>query len=770
MRDFEGTTVNRLEAALERDGLPESAVDDLFNVSPDGVLVTDCNGLIHAANPSAAQMFGYTQSELRGKPIEDLIPASFRSHHITHRENFVACPRTRRMGAALNLRALRRDGREFPVDIMLKPRKTASGIMMLSIVRDISDLRLAQEELHRTDQQLSAMVESVRDHAICLMDPKGHILSWNKGAERIFGYASDDIVGLHFSRLHVKESGANYAADLLREAEQQGRVEVQSWRVRKDCTRFWADVTIVALRDASGPLTGFAVVTRDFNDRKRAEESVMLQLTTALLANVDASKLLDAVSASVRAIIPHDCVTVALYDTKSGDLQAQILSSVEERSQRGELRLSLQDSPDGTVFRTRQPILLERISDSLFDCESVRHLTMMGMQSGCWVPLIQSGESIGALSVSSCLTAAFSQHDADLLAQIADQVAMAIGKDLTMQRIAEMRDRLRQEKQYLEAQIDLEHRYDDIVGKSPALLHVLSQVESVAPTDSTVLIEGETGTGKELLARAIHRLSPRNGRSFIKLNCAAVPAGLLESELFGHEKGAFSGAIARKIGLVELAHEGTLFLDEIGELPLELQPKLLRALQDREITRIGGSHPTRLNFRLIAATNRNLRQMVASKEFRSDLFYRLKVFPICAPSLRERQGDIPILVRHFVNLHSRRLGRSVEMIPDQVMDALVDWKWPGNIRELENFLERSVILTRGSVLYVPLAELEAQQDTAYDSLPGNSTLEEAERAHIIGVLRDAKGQVSTAAERLGLKRTTLYSKLIKLKIQRGDYI
>jgi len=301
---------------------------------------------------------------------------------------------------------------------------------------------------------------------------------------------------------------------------------------------------------------------------------------------------------------------------------------------------------------------------------------------------------------------------------------------------------------------------------------VLRDIETVAPTGATVLIQGETGTGKELLARAIHRLSPRSERTFVKVNCAAIPAGLLESELFGHEKGAFTGAIARKMGRLELAHEGTLFLDEVGELPLDLQPKLLRAIQEREIERLGGTRPIKVDVRVIAASNRDLAKMVADKEFRADLYYRLKVFPIQSPPLRERINDIPILVRHFVSLHSRRMGKTIETISDATMEALVKWKWPGNIRELENFLERAVILTRGSALYIPVAELKIEEEEESPSFE-ISTHETAEREHILRVLRDAKGLIAGddgAAARLGLKRTTLNSKMKKLGIVRSDYI
>jgi transcriptional regulator with GAF, ATPase, and Fis domain len=396
------------------------------------------------------------------------------------------------------------------------------------------------------------------------------------------------------------------------------------------------------------------------------------------------------------------------------------------------------------------------------------------MQSACCIPLINRGEVIGTLAVSSKLENAFTQREAEMLGQVADQVAMAVSNAMVFRQIAELRDRLRQEKEYLQEEINLENRFEDIIGESGGLRQVLKQIETVAPTDATVLIQGETGTGKELLARAIHRLSGRRDRTFIKVNCAAIPAGLIESELFGHEKGAFTGAIARKMGRLELAHEGTLFLDEVGELPLDLQPKLLRALQEREIERLGGNRPISVNIRLIAATNRDLSEMVAEKQFRSDLFYRLKVFPIFSPPLRDRAGDIPVLVRHFVSTHSRRMGKSIEIIPEETMKALSRWPWPGNIRELENFLERAVILTRGSVLYVPLAELETKVAEEQEELDNSSpTLQAAEREHILRVLRETRGQiggVDGAAERLGLKRTTLNSKLKKLGIERSDYM
>jgi PAS domain S-box-containing protein len=675
------------------------------------------------------------------------------------------------MGAAMNLFALRKDGSEFPVDIMLKPTETAFGPLVLSFVRDVTEQRTALEALRRSDQQLRSIIESVRDNAIYLLDREGHVVTWNPGGERIKGYAAEEILGKHYSRFFAQEDiDRGRPAELLRLAGARGRIDEQAWRIRKDGSRFWADIMITAIRDSTGAVTGYAKVTRDLTDRKRAEEAMMLQLSSALLANMDVRKLLSAISASIRELIPHDAATLAFYDPLKDELVAQFLNADNGDTPGREVHLPLGNSPAGEAFRTREPVVLERLENSRFGAETMRHLTELGMQSGCWVPLIHRGDVIGTMMIASRLEATFSEREAEMLMQMADQVAMAVNNAVAFRQIQELRDRLGQEKKYLEEEINLEKRFEDVVGESMGLRRVLREIETVAPTDATVLIQGETGTGKELLARAIHRLSPRSERTFIKINCAAIPAGLIESELFGHEKGAFTGAIARKIGRLELAHEGTLFLDEVGELPLDLQPKLLRALQEKEIERVGGNRAIPVNVRLIAATNRDLAQMVAEKQFRSDLYYRLKVFPVFSPPLRERTGDIPILVRHFVAAHSRRMGKHIETIPEATMAALTRWQWPGNIRELENFLERAVILTRGPVLFVPLAELETAGQQESDARE-NPTLQAAEREHILRVLREAQGQIGGAdgaAARLGLKRTTLNSKMKKLGIERSD--
>jgi len=767
-----------VKAAEERieSGFAQNTIERLFEFSPDAILVADEGGVMRGANPRVEELFGYTSQELIGQPVEMLIPSRFRSVHPRHREDYNAAPRPRQMGAALNLFGLRKDGTEFPVDIMLKPIRTDAGPAVVSFIRDATEQRAALEALRLNDVRLRSIVEGISEFAIYLLDCDGHVITWNPGGERIKGYKADEVLGLHFSRFFTQEDiERGHPAELLRRAA-KARVEEEGWRVRKDGSRFWASVVLTAIRDSAGTITGFAKITRDISERKLAQESVIAELSGLLLANVDIRKLLGAFSASIKQMVPHDTATFALYDEATGKLRVQFLGDGERaETTHGEVLLDPDASPAGRAFRTRQPLILNKIDQWPFAPESVKHLTSLGMQSGLWVPLIHRENVLGAIAVARRAEHAFSQHDAELLIQVAEQVAMAVNNALAFKQIAELRDRLAQEKQYLEEEINLEHRFDDIVGESTGLRNVLRQIETVAPTDATVLIQGETGTGKELLARALHRLSPRSERTFIKLNCAAIPAGLIESELFGHEKGAFTGAIARKIGRLELAHDGTLFLDEIGELPLDLQPKLLRALQEREIERLGGTRPIPVNVRLIAATNRDLAKMVAEKQFRSDLFYRLKVFPVFAPPLRERVADIPILVRHFVSRHARRMGKTIETIPPESMAALVAWKWPGNIRELENFLERAVILSRGPALYVPLAELEAveQEQEEDPAAASNPTLEAAERDHILRALREAKGIIGGpggAAERLGLKRTTLNSKIKKLGIERSDYM
>jgi formate hydrogenlyase transcriptional activator len=395
-----------------------------------------------------------------------------------------------------------------------------------------------------------------------------------------------------------------------------------------------------------------------------------------------------------------------------------------------------------------------------------KELLDRGVKSFCSVPLLSHNRTMGALNVGRRQDEGFSYEDVELMRQVAQQISIAVENALAYKQIAQLKDKLTKEKLYLQEEIQTEYNFQEIVGESQTLRRVLKEVETVATTSSTVLILGETGSGKELIARALHNLSDRRERTFVKLNCAAIPTGLLESELFGHEKGAFTGAIATKIGRFETADKGTLFLDEVGEIPLELQVKLLRVLQEQEFERLGSTRTIRVDVRVVAATNRDLGQMVEEQKFRSDLYYRLKVFPITLPPLRERAEDIPALVRHFAQKFALRMKKRIETIPADAMKALQAYAWPGNIRELENFIERAVILTSGSDLRVPLSELKTLSPSSNGS---PKTLEDAEREHILKALREAKwtiGGSGGAAARLGMKRTTLQSKMQKLGIMR----
>ncbi|MGD0825753.1 MAG: sigma 54-interacting transcriptional regulator, partial [Terriglobales bacterium] len=389
----------------------------------------------------------------------------------------------------------------------------------------------------------------------------------------------------------------------------------------------------------------------------------------------------------------------------------------------------------------------------------------------CSVPLIGGNRVWGALNPSSVAEHAFGPPEAEYLQQVANQIAAALQNAHAYREIEKLKERLAEEKRYLEYEIRSANRSDDIVGNSPSLKRVLDYAAIVADTDSTVLITGETGTGKELVARVIHSMSRRSDRNFIKVNCAAIPTGLLESELFGHEKGAFTGAVSQKLGRLELADKGTLLLDEVGDIPLELQPKLLRVLQDQEFERLGGTKTIHVDVRLIAATNRDLVHAVEEKEFRGDLFYRLHVFPLHLPALRDRREDIPMLVRHFVEKCSFRMHKRIDVIPDEAIDAMMKWRWPGNIREMENFIERSVILSDGNRLNPPLGEL--REEVSRQASDFDDSLRGKEREHIIEILRQTRGALSGpagAAARLGLKRTTLQYKMQRLGISRTDYL
>jgi formate hydrogenlyase transcriptional activator len=492
---------------------------------------------------------------------------------------------------------------------------------------------------------------------------------------------------------------------------------------------------------------------------------LLLDMTNTLVSNLELRGLLRAVSASIRQEKHCDYVGVWLPDVEQWQLRQLALDFPESRGIAKEDWLQpIDGSVVGSVFKTGKFVVVDIINEQTTPATAASRAE--GLKFICALPLISRNRTLGVLTLGSRAENAFSPESVDFLLRAAGQVAIAVDNALAYREIAELKDQLAEEKFYLEDEIRTEHNFEEIIGESATLKHVLQQVETVARTDSTVLILGETGTGKELIARAIHNLSHRRDRALVKLNCAAIPTGLLESELFGHEKGAFTGAIAQKIGRVELAHKGTLFLDEVGDIPLELQPKLLRVLQEQEFERLGGTRTIRVDARLVVATNRDLDQMVAQREFRQDLFYRLNIFPIRVPPLRERAADIPLLVNFFVHKHAKRMGKRIEKVPAETMRALSRWHWPGNVRELENVVERALILSHGPVLNVPLAELKG--GILMPPSTKVQTLEASEKEFILRALREANGVIASAAGRLGMKRTTLNSKMRKLQISRHD--
>ncbi len=555
----------------------------------------------------------------------------------------------------------------------------------------------------------------VQDYALFLLDVEERIAAWYGGAERIYGYDAAEAMHQPVSFLYPTEcSPPPVPQEEFRRSVAEGHSANEGWHLKKDGSRFWANAITVALKDEKGDLQGFARMVRDFSDRHDRDEK--LRRSLARVRRVPAASTITGVVSGEFDRIPEandtllELVGYSREDLIEGrmvwaDLTPKEFAALDEFAHE-----------EGLRFGACTP----------FEKELIR-------KDGTRVPVLVT---TAVLKLSPFRWITF---------------------------ITDLRERNREEAVEEEPR-ESTQTFDEIVGNSAPLKRMMGQVEVVAPTDATVLILGETGTGKELIARAIHRMSPRRNLPFISLNCAAIPTGLLESELFGYERGAFTGALGQKIGRFEMAHRGTLFLDEVGDIPIDLQPKLLRALQEKSFERLGGTRTIPIDVRLVAATNRNLTQMMGDKLFRSDLYYRLKVFPITTPPLREHPEDIPLLARHFTRKYAAKMDRQIDKIPAETMKELMSWSWPGNVRELENFIERSVILSRGPSLRAPLSELRADAPEAGDS----ATLEDVERDHIVRIFRETGGVISATATRLGIPRTTLNAMMKKLGISRSD--
>jgi formate hydrogenlyase transcriptional activator len=511
---------------------------------------------------------------------------------------------------------------------------------------------------------------------------------------------------------------------------------------------------------------------REFRE-ERDQLRFLLDVNNLLVSHLDYPELVKAIAGAVKRIVAHDYVSIAMYDEEAGLMRLHWKHDEKRGLVASEYVVPLERSVGGIALHRGTACVFTRSELEALELDSAVRMKEFSLEAVCCIPLMIKNRKLGVLNVGSTAPDAFSKEDVALLGQTSTPIAIALENARAFEHMAQVNAQLSEEKQYLER--ELYHEFSEIVGTSRALRRVLKAVKTVAPTDSSVLLLGETGTGKELIARAVHGRSARRDRSFVRMSIAALPASLFESELFGHEKGAFTGATASRAGRIELAHRGTLFLDEVGDIPIEMQPKLLRVLQEREFERLGSTRTQRVDVRVVAATNRDLAKMSEDGSFRSDLYYRLNVFPILIPPLRERAEDIPALAQHFAQHCSRRMGRPVPAISESVMDALKRWTWPGNIRELQNVIERAVILSPGPNLVLALQDVQPRQDdepatkeAATDSMPG-TTFQDAERQAILRALREANGIVSGAAVRLGLRRTTLQSKMRRLGIRRPSF-
>ena len=666
------------------------------------ILIADDDGNSMDASVGVGKLLGLRREKIIGRPVVDFAQPGFKPQIS---QLWKALQKQGEQAGALRLVGPDASARDVEY--------TAKGnVLPVRHVLVLRDKTATPETEHASSDPIPSWVQ---DYALYLLDIEGRVATWYSGAERIYGFKANEAIGQHVAFLYPGEDTLRVKLeDEFNRAAAEGHMGTEGWQAKKDGSRFWANAITMALKDENGELQGFARVVRDFSDRHERDEKlrrnharirpIPLQTTVAGVVSGEFDRIPEVNDAFL------ELVGYSREDLLAGRLHWPDLTPPEYSA------LDDLAHEEGLRFGACTP----------FEKELIR-------KDGTRVPVLVA-TAVLKLAPFRWITFVQDLRERDRLESIEDEDA------------APKQD------------------FEEIVGSSAALRRVQRQVEVVAPTDANVLILGETGTGKELVARAIHRMSPRKNLPFVTLNCAAIPTGLLESELFGYERGAFTGALSQKIGRFEMAHRGTLFLDEVGDIPLDLQPKLLRALQEKAFERLGGTKTIPIDVRLVAATNRNLTQMMGDKLFRSDLYYRLKVFPITTPPLRDHPEDIPILARHFTKKYAGKMGRQIDKIPSETMRALVSWHWPGNVRELENFIERSVILSTGLNLRAPLAEIRPDAADA----AGGATLAQVERDQIIRVLRESGGVVTTAATRLGLHRTTLNAVMRKLGISRKD--
>jgi formate hydrogenlyase transcriptional activator len=790
------TERQRTEEALRKS---EERWRSVFENSAIGVALTDLNGRFLATNPIYQKMLGYTEEEFQTVSFLEITHEDYREANFALVAELLEGKREQ---FQIEKRYRRKDGCLIWVrnNVSLVPGTERMSRFIMALSEDITERKQAEEALQKSEERVRLILDSAAE-AIFGCDLDGTCLFCNQAAARLLAYDdASDLLGqnMHSLQHHTRKDGSPFPID-----ECPIFVGLRNTLgVHIDDDFFWRkDGTGFPVEYWSHPMTregktiGAVITFFDITDRQKAEEALrkseqrkrtLLEINNAIINKLTQEALFASAYEAIHRVVPFDRAAFLLYQPGRKTLKLLSMSSDTESDF---FRLGKEYDLEETrisawVLEHQRAVLrgdLEKEKQSPGD----RRLLDEGIQSYCVVPLVARGDSIGTFTVWSAAKNRYSDDDSELLQEVANQVALAIANMKSYEEIAALKARLENENVYLQEEIRTEHNFEEIVGNSSALLELLQRVDQVARTDSSVLIYGETGTGKELIARAIHDRSERKNRPLVKVNCSAISAGLVESELFGHVKGAFTGAFERRIGRFELANGGTLFLDEVGELPLETQVKLLRVLQEREFEPVGSNRTVRVDVRIIAATNRNLLESIKAGSFRSDLFYRLNVFPLEVPPLRERRSDIPQLAMFFLSRCTRNLGKKMDGISAAAIESLISYSWPGNVRELQNVIERALILSHGSILelendlinvsnsdvHADKAEgLEKAQPTEPSS--GLKTLEDVERAHICAVLQQTRGVIegaNGAAKTLGMHPNTLRHRMDKLGIKRSAH-
>ena len=770
----------------------------VFENSAIGVAVAELNGRVLATNVNYQKMLGYTESEFLELSFLEITHEDYREANRalvqellegTRDQFLIEKPYRHKDGSLVWVRN--------NVSLVRDPDSTSP--LLLALSEDITERKHAEEALQESEERTRLVLNSAAE-GIFGCDSQGTCLFCNTAAAQILLYDDpEELLGrnIHALEHHTRKDGTPFPIEecpIFVGFQENRGVHIDDdvfWK--KDGSSFpveyWSHPLV---RD--GKTVGAVVTFRDITERKKAEEELrhseqrkhtLLEINNAIITNLTRDALFASAYDAIRRVIPFDRAAFLLYQPKSKTLKlVSMQGPIESDFFKVGREYDLQETQISAWVLEHQEVVTRGDLKREQQSPGEKRLVAEGIQSYCVVPLISMGQSMGTFAVWSKTQSRYTEADAELLREVANQVALAIANMTSYEEIASLKARLEKENVYLQEEIRTEHNFEEIVGDSPPLLALLRRVDQVAPTDSSVLIYGETGTGKELIARAIHDRSNRKNRPLVKVNCSAISAGLVESELFGHVKGAFTGAFERRIGRFELADGGTIFLDEVGELPQDTQVKLLRVLQEREFEPVGSNRSVRVDVRIICATNRNLEESIKAGTFRSDLYYRLNVFPLEVPPLRERRSDIDQLARFFVSRYARNLGKKITAISEGATQKLLSYSWPGNVRELQNVIERALILSNGPVLdlegdlatvsassFVPQPAPELAEVPYADQSP-LQTLQEVERAHILAVLQQTNGVIegaNGAAKTLGMHPNTLRHRIEKLGIKRTPH-